>query len=195
MNELLTTYLPTVFILCIVYATNYFKPFFFEAVVTVNLTSQLVLTTLFISVSNSLPPTSYVKMIDIWLIFSQLIPFAEVLLHTFMDSMRQEDDREINHHGVVRTVGEKTERKVLKDNLVTPVTPAENVCGGESLPTYQDMTQRDERSLVEARKVFYENARIKVRLLSLGETAGRTEEWSERVRDNVYFQPRKEFLS
>ena len=77
-NEILTTYLPTVFILAIVYATNFFKPFFFEAVVTVNLTSQLVLTTLFISVSKSLPPTAYVKMIDVWLIFSQLIPFAEV---------------------------------------------------------------------------------------------------------------------
>ena len=60
------------------HATNFFKPFF-EAVVTVNLTSLLVLTTLFISVSKSLPPTAYVKMIDIWLIFSQLIPFAEVI--------------------------------------------------------------------------------------------------------------------
>ena len=80
MNELLTTYLPTMFILAIVYSTNFFKPFFFEAVVTVNLTSQLVLTTLFISVSKSLPPTAYVKMIDVWLIFSQLIPFAEVEL-------------------------------------------------------------------------------------------------------------------
>ena len=78
-NEVLTTYLPTVFILIIVYSTNFFKPFFFEAVVTVNLTSQLVLTTLFISVSKSLPPTAYVKMIDVWLIFSQLIPFAEVI--------------------------------------------------------------------------------------------------------------------
>ena len=78
-NEILTTYLPTIFILGIVYATNFFKPFFFEAVVTVNLTSLLVLTTLFISVSKSLPPTAYVKMIDIWLIFSQLIPFAEVI--------------------------------------------------------------------------------------------------------------------
>ena len=75
-NELLTTYLPTVFILGIVYATNFFKPFFFEAVVT-DLTSLLVLTTLFISVSKSLPPTAYVKMIDVWLIFAQLIPFAE----------------------------------------------------------------------------------------------------------------------
>ena len=52
-NELLTTYLPTVFIICIVYATNFFKSFFFEAQVTVNLTSLLVLTTLFISVSKS----------------------------------------------------------------------------------------------------------------------------------------------
>ena len=50
-NEILTTYLPTCQILSIVYATNFFKPFFFEAVVTVNLTALLVLTTLFISVS------------------------------------------------------------------------------------------------------------------------------------------------
>ena len=53
-NELMTTYLPTVLILIIVYTTNFFKPFFFEAVVTVNLTSLLVLTTLFISVSGLL---------------------------------------------------------------------------------------------------------------------------------------------
>ena len=51
MNELMTTYLPTVLILIIVYTTNFFKAFFFEAVVTVNLTALLVLTTLFISVS------------------------------------------------------------------------------------------------------------------------------------------------
>ena len=80
-NAILTIYLPTILILIIVYATNFFKDFFFEAVVTVNLTSLLVLTTLFISVSQSLPPTAYVKMIDIWLIFTQHIPFAEVLLH------------------------------------------------------------------------------------------------------------------
>ena len=53
-NEVMTTYLPTTLILVIVYATNFFKPFFFEAVVTVNLTSLLVLTTLFISVSGIL---------------------------------------------------------------------------------------------------------------------------------------------
>ncbi|XP_023343017.1 glutamate-gated chloride channel alpha [Eurytemora carolleeae] len=80
-NEILTTYLPSFLLIIIVYITNFFKPFFFEAVVTVNLTALLVLTTLFISVSGGLPPTAYVKMVDVWLIFAQMIPFFEVSLH------------------------------------------------------------------------------------------------------------------
>ena len=58
LNAVLTVYLPTVLVLIIVYATNFFQDFFFEAIVTVNLTSLLVLTTLFISVSSSLPQTA-----------------------------------------------------------------------------------------------------------------------------------------
>ena len=57
LNAILTVYLPTILVLIIVYATNFFKDFFFEAIVTVNLTSLLVLTTLFISVAGSLPQT------------------------------------------------------------------------------------------------------------------------------------------
>ena len=57
LNAILTVYLPTILVLIIVYATNFFKDFFFEAIVTVNLTSLLVLTTLFISVSGALPQT------------------------------------------------------------------------------------------------------------------------------------------
>ena len=47
-NELLTTYLPTFFLLGISYSTTHFKPFYFEAAVTVNLTVMLVSTTLFV---------------------------------------------------------------------------------------------------------------------------------------------------
>ena len=43
-----------------------FQPCYFEAIVTVNLTTMLVLTSLFIGVSNSQPITAYPKMIDIW---------------------------------------------------------------------------------------------------------------------------------
>ena len=72
MNELLTTYLPTLLILCIVYITNFFKPFFFEAVVTVNLTALLVLTTLFISVSGEVLYSS--TLAPIIIVSSTIVP-------------------------------------------------------------------------------------------------------------------------
>ena len=72
LGTFLTIFFPTILLNLIGHATNFFKEFFFEAVVTVNLTALLVLTTLFISVSESLPPTAYVKMVDIWLIFAQV---------------------------------------------------------------------------------------------------------------------------
>ena len=40
LNEILTTYLPTCLLVVIVHSTNYYKDFFFEAVVTVNLTGK-----------------------------------------------------------------------------------------------------------------------------------------------------------
>ena len=73
-----------------------FQPADFEAIVTVNLTSLLVLVTLFISVSNSLPRTSYVKLIDVWLIFNLLVPFIDVLLHTIIDVIRNDYDPTID---------------------------------------------------------------------------------------------------
>ena len=50
-NELLTTFVPSFFLLGISFATTYFKAFYFEANVTVNLTVMLVATTLFIRYS------------------------------------------------------------------------------------------------------------------------------------------------
>ena len=42
LNELLTTFLPTSLLIIIVHSTNYFKDFFFEAIVTVNLTGKIL---------------------------------------------------------------------------------------------------------------------------------------------------------
>ncbi len=61
---------------------------------------------MFINISNNLPKTSYIKMMDIWLIFNLLLPFMEVLIHTYIDTLRADEDREINHHGRTRTIGE-----------------------------------------------------------------------------------------
>ena len=82
LTELLTTYLPTLLLLTVSYATTYFKPIYFEASLTVNLTIMLVMTTIFTSKIEELPPTSDTKMIDIWLIFCLLVPFSFTLVQT-----------------------------------------------------------------------------------------------------------------
>ena len=98
-NELLTSYLPSVLLILLSYSTTFFRPFYFEASVTVNLTTMLVMTTIFIAVMDKLPSTAYIKMIDIWLIFGQLIPFARVVITTVMEQLRNGSDRMVNHHG------------------------------------------------------------------------------------------------
>ena len=79
LSELMSTYLPSLLLLMITFATTFFKPIFFEAALTVNLTNMLVMTTIFMSVMERLPTTSYLKMIDVWLVFCQLVPFTEVI--------------------------------------------------------------------------------------------------------------------
>ena len=91
-SELMTTYFPSFLLLAITFATTFFKPFFFEAALSVNLTTMLVMTTIFISKMESLPPTSATKMIDYWLILCQLVPFAEVVLLTAMEYIRDSDE-------------------------------------------------------------------------------------------------------
>ena len=53
----------------------------------VNLTIMLVITTIFTSKINELPPTSDTKLIDFWLIFSLLVPFTEVVLRTALECL------------------------------------------------------------------------------------------------------------
>ena len=92
-TELLTTYLPTLLLLAVSYATTYFKPIYFEASLTVNLTIMLVMTTIFTSKIEELPPTSDTKMIDAWLIFGLLVPFSFTLVQTGIECYR-EDEKE-----------------------------------------------------------------------------------------------------
>ena len=89
-TEMLTTFLPTLLLLITTYATTFFKPIFFEASLTVNLTIMLVMTTIFTSKIEELPPTSDTKMIDIWLIFCLLVPFAFTLIQTAIECYRED---------------------------------------------------------------------------------------------------------
>ena len=91
MSEMMTTYFPSLLLMMITYAITFFKPFFFEAALSVNLTTMLVMTTVFISKMEGLPPTSATKMIDYWLILCQLVPFAQVVLLTAKECCRKDE--------------------------------------------------------------------------------------------------------
>ena len=86
-TELLTTYFPTILLLLITYTTVFFDKDLFGDVIAVNLTIMLVMTTIFTSKIEELPPTSDTKMIDIWLIFCLIVPFLDVILRTTINSM------------------------------------------------------------------------------------------------------------
>ena len=81
-----------------------------------------MMTTIFISKMEGLPPTSTTKMIDYWLILCQLVPFAEVVLITAMEYQREDnnENEENDDHC----------KEANKDN--TQKAPCD---GDESVPT------------------------------------------------------------
>ena len=56
------------------------------------------------SVSNDLPRTSYIKMVDVWLVLCQMVPFAEVILLTAMEYFREEEGLEQNGNMMVKVM-------------------------------------------------------------------------------------------
>ena len=120
MSEMMTTYFPSLLLMMITYATTFFKPFFFEAALSVNLTTMLVMTTIFISKMESLPPTSATKMIDYWLILCQLVPFAEVVILTAMEYIREDATQKEDMNGDAMFDGPQVVPTII---VVDPLTP------------------------------------------------------------------------
>ena len=86
----IVTYLPTILMNIINQATNYLaNPEFLDAIITVNITCMMVLSALYISVSNSLPATSNIKIVDVWLLFSLIFPFFIILINILLYTIRE----------------------------------------------------------------------------------------------------------
>ena len=76
------TLLPTILMNIINQSTNFLDTSrFLETIITVNITCMMVLSALYISVSTSLPATSNIKYIDIWLLYSLVFPFLIILIN------------------------------------------------------------------------------------------------------------------
>ena len=82
----LVTYVPTILMNIINQATNYamVNGNNYEIIMTINITSMMVLASIYLSVSSSLPATASIKPIEIWLLFNLVYPFIIIMVNIIL---------------------------------------------------------------------------------------------------------------
>ena len=78
----MVTYLPTILINMINQATNYIPGVTkYDMIYTINVTCMMVLASIYLSISSSLPVTADIKPVEVWLIFNLAYPFLTILVN------------------------------------------------------------------------------------------------------------------
>ena len=78
----MVTYLPTILMNVCNQALNYIEgETKYDLIIAVNITCMMVLTSVYLSVSTSLPSTSNIKPVEIWLLFNLAYPFLVILVN------------------------------------------------------------------------------------------------------------------
>ena len=81
----MVTYLPTIQMNIINQVTNYITgDDKFSMIYTINITCMMVLASVYLSVSASLPTTSDIKPVEIWLLFNLAYPFLVILVNVLL---------------------------------------------------------------------------------------------------------------
>ena len=99
--------------------TVFFKKEHFKTSLPVAITTMLVMYTLNQSISAKLPPTSYMKFIDVWLLFGLIQPFFIIIMVIVMEHLPEEASKQYSA---------RKERQDLKDQLPTAVRIFAKIC-------------------------------------------------------------------
>ena len=72
----------------------------------------------FLGLSETVAVTSYIKMIDIWMLFTMTVPFLEVILHTTNEVFKQPLETPVGLMGIVRVKpSEQLEEEEVKTKM------------------------------------------------------------------------------
>ena len=83
----MVTYLPTILMNIINQSTNYINlAMKCEFIITVNITCMMVLTSIYISIATSLPPTASIKPVEFWLLFNLAYPFLIIIVNILLQA-------------------------------------------------------------------------------------------------------------
>ena len=92
--HIVATFLPTTSLVIIAESTLFISEVRFEATIMVAMTAKLVTYTFYQSIGATLPQTSYIKLIDIWLLFVMMMPFF-VFLHLVLCEICKRDGNKV----------------------------------------------------------------------------------------------------
>ena len=85
LSTIMMTYIPVLLMNIINQATNYITgDSKYDLIITVNITSMVVLATIYMTVSMSLPNTPDIKPVEVWLFFSIAFPFLVIITNVLM---------------------------------------------------------------------------------------------------------------
>ena len=85
----LSTYLPTILMNLINQSTNYLTvEDKYSLVLTTNITCMMVLASVYLSVSASLPYTSDIKPVEVWLLFNLAFPLLVMLTNIVLQQKK-----------------------------------------------------------------------------------------------------------
>ena len=83
----MVTYLPTILMNMINQATCYIDTEDkYSLIITVNITCMMVLASVYLSVSNSLPSTPVIKPIEVWLLYNLAYPFFVIIINVVLQA-------------------------------------------------------------------------------------------------------------
>lgn len=81
----MVTYLPSILMNIINQAANYIKgEDRYQIILELNITSLMVLASIYLTVSNSLPSSSNIKPVEIWLLFNLAYPFLVIIVNILL---------------------------------------------------------------------------------------------------------------
>ena len=84
----MVTYLPTILMNLVNQATNYIrmtsKDDKYSLIYTINITCMMVLASVYLSVSSSLPSTANIKPVEVWLLFNLAFPLLVIMVNVLL---------------------------------------------------------------------------------------------------------------
>ena len=114
-------YIPTLCLIMIAGFTLFIDFSHFEVSIMIALTSMLVTYTLYQSISEYLPHTSYMKMIDIWLLGGLIFPFIIITILVIMDSLTMKEKNQVIDMKIEKNRQLKSELFMRSMQVIVPV--------------------------------------------------------------------------